>query len=99
MLNDSGDVVIKNNEIQMISDDALLQQRVQSILGTNKGEWPLNSNEGINFKNVLGKHKQIDNNTTNVKQYYESEIQYLKAKSVEENSYVELLEKRLEGDI
>lgn len=54
-LDDNGDIVIKNNQISMIDGNELLQQTVKSVLGTNKGEWFLNENEGIFFKNIFGK--------------------------------------------
>lgn len=57
MLNSDGDVVIQNGQIQIINGDELLRQTVQSILGTNKGEWFLNIDEGITFSNLLGKEK------------------------------------------
>lgn len=60
MLDSHGDVVIHNNKIQMIEGDELLAQRVWCVLGTNKGEWPLNLEEGINFHNILGKNKEED---------------------------------------
>ena len=55
-----GDVVIKNNKIVMVKDDELLRQTVECVVGTNKGEWPLNTNEGIVFQNILGKNKTDD---------------------------------------
>ena len=97
-LNISGDVVIENNRIQMIEGTDLLRQTVQSVLGTNKGEWTLNPNEGINFKNLLGKQKTIDtkkNNTVDVKRYYEKEIEYIRQSETE---LIGKLQKRLDGD-
>lgn len=55
-LNDNGDVEIKNNKIVMTSDSELLRQKVQKILSTNKNEWFGNSDEGINFREILGKN-------------------------------------------
>lgn len=49
-----------NCEIQMINGNELLRQKVQCVLGTNKGEWFLNTDEGINFSNILGKGKSED---------------------------------------
>lgn len=57
MLDEHGDVVIYNNKILMVEGNDLLLQTVKSILGTNKGEWPLNTDEGITFSNILGKNK------------------------------------------
>ena len=42
-------------EIEMIDGNELLVQTVESVIGTNKGEWVLNKDEGIHFKNLLGK--------------------------------------------
>ena len=36
-------------------DNELKAQTIRTVIGTNKGEWPLNKNEGINFDYVLGK--------------------------------------------
>lgn len=44
----------------MINGDDLLRQTIESVLGTNKGEWPLNEEEGITFSNVLGKNIEED---------------------------------------
>lgn len=57
MLDEHGDVVIQNGKIQMIDGSDLLLQKANSVLGTNKGEWPLNPDEGIVFQNILGKNK------------------------------------------
>lgn len=54
-IDSTGDLLIDNNEIQMVEGEELLKQTVQSIIGTNKGEWFLNENEGIEFSNILGK--------------------------------------------
>lgn len=56
-LNEEGDVVVKENRIPIVSEKELLRQKVQTVLGTNKGEWFLNVDEGINFDNLLGKKK------------------------------------------
>lgn len=59
-LDHNGDVVIQKNKIVMISDKALTLQTVRSIIGTNKGEWFLNTDEGINFDNLHGKNPDYD---------------------------------------
>lgn len=58
-LDENGDTVIEDTKIQIVSKTELLRQKVQTVLSTNKGEWFLNTNEGINFNNILGK-KQDD---------------------------------------
>jgi phage baseplate assembly protein W len=91
-LNSKGDVEIKNNQIETVEGNELLRQTVQSVLGTNKGEWIFNPDEGINFKNILGKgvpEQQGDSN-----QIYKNEIAGIKET---ENELAEKLGKRLEG--
>lgn len=55
-LDANGDISIKNNQIQMINGSELTKQTIQTVIGTNKGEWCLNEDEGITFGNILGKH-------------------------------------------
>lgn len=56
-LDSNGDVIIENNRIKMIDGNELIRQKVQTVIGTNKGEWFLNIDEGIDFNNLLGKKK------------------------------------------
>ena len=42
--------------IRMIDGNTLLAQTVQSVIATNKGEWIFQKNEGVSFKNLLGKN-------------------------------------------
>lgn len=60
LLNDAGDVVIAKNDVQLVSGNELTRQKVKLVLSTNKGEWLLNKNEGINFKVMLGKKYNED---------------------------------------
>lgn len=55
-LDNNGDILIANNEIQMVDGDELIRQTVERILKTNKGEWVFDWDEGIDFSNVLGKN-------------------------------------------
>lgn len=59
-LDSNGDLLIEGNRISMISGEDLIRQTVQTVLGTNKGEWSLNIDEGIDFSNILGKKKSDD---------------------------------------
>lgn len=59
-IDDSGDIVIRNNDIQLISDKNLIIQKIRMILGTNKNEWLLNESEGINFGVMLVKNPNED---------------------------------------
>lgn len=58
-LDQNGDVVI-NNDISMVSDIEHIGTMVRTILSTNKGEWFLNSEEGIAFENILKKNPDMD---------------------------------------
>ncbi len=55
-LDKNNDILIQNNQIQMVNSEELTKQTMRTVVGTNKGEWCLNENEGINFKNILGKN-------------------------------------------
>lgn len=51
----NGDVIIENNEILMAEGDELLRQTVQSNIATQKGEWFLDWEQGVDRSNILGK--------------------------------------------
>ena len=54
-LDSNGDVLIENGKISMTSGTDLTAQTLQTVAGTNKGEWFLNEDEGIDFDSVIGK--------------------------------------------
>lgn len=54
-LDQNGDVLIENNEISIVVGDSLLQQKVWTVLRTNLGEWFFDLEQGVDFKNLLGK--------------------------------------------
>lgn len=56
----NGDVAISNNDIVLASGIELERQVITAVLGTNKGEWFLNENEGINFRTMLTKNPDYD---------------------------------------
>ena len=56
-LDNDGDVIIENGKIKMTDGVDLINQTVKTILGTNKIEWFLNIDEGIDFNNLLSKKK------------------------------------------
>jgi len=58
-LNSNGDIVI-SNDIELVSDNKLIKQTLQTVLQTNKGEWWFNKNEGINFNNILIKNPNYE---------------------------------------
>lgn len=62
----TGDVIIKSKynkerDIQYTADDkSLTIQKIRMVLGTNKGEWELNKDEGIDFHVMLTKNPSYD---------------------------------------
>lgn len=54
-LDENGDVKIEKNEIQMVEGDELLRQTIETNIATQKGEWFLDEEQGIDRSNVLGK--------------------------------------------
>ena len=54
-LDSNGDLIIENNEIRMVENEELKRQTIETTIGTNKGEWFFNWEQGINFSNILGK--------------------------------------------
>lgn len=54
-----GDVVV-DKSIVMVSDDELLRQKVERVLGTNQGEWSFDEEEGIDFQTILQKNPSED---------------------------------------
>lgn len=54
-MDENGDVLIENGEISLVVGDSLLQQKVASVLRTNRKESFFEWGQGINFGNLLGK--------------------------------------------
>lgn len=95
-MDENGDISIVNGRIEMIEGSELLAQTVQSVLGTNKGEWVLNKEEGINFRNILGKSPKTTKSKVDTQRHLEQEIDYMQTK---ENELAERLRKRLDGTL
>lgn len=55
-----GDIVIDKGKIQTVDGNELLRQTIEAVLGTNKGEWFLNTDEGITYSNILVKNPDFD---------------------------------------
>ena len=51
-----GDVDLSTGDIQFTSDDDLKIQRIMTVLGTTKGEWKYDEDEGINTRAILAKN-------------------------------------------
>ena len=92
-VDESGDVIIENGDIRMAHGADLTMQTIKSVLGTQKGEWFLNLQEGINYNEILGKKRYASQNSALDNQYIK-EINELKR---EDDSLNKLLEKRLDG--
>lgn len=94
-----GDLVIADNlqtnkkEIEMVSENELKVQTIQSVLSTNAGEWIFDTSEGINFSHILGKQKTKSTSTAN-----STLMKELYAKQSETNAIAEKLKKRLDGE-
>lgn len=54
-LTEDGDIAVQDNDIQTCSGGTLLAQQIKMILNTNCGEWWLDEDEGIPFKEILVK--------------------------------------------
>ena len=95
-----GDTVITANllngkrEIEIVSDDELMVQTIQSVLSTNKGEWIFDAEEGINFANILGKQKIKSTSAT----ANSTILQEYEAQQINTNALAERLRKRLDGE-
>ena len=99
-LNEQGDLLIENGAIQMAHGTELTKQTIKTVLGTQKGEWFLNWDEGINHNEILGKKRYASQNSALDNQYI-AEINTLKQSNADneatEKRLNKLLEKRLDG--
>lgn len=59
-LDEFGDVIVENDQLEMISNNDLLCQKVRQVLSTNLGEYELDKEQGIHFRNILGKQLNED---------------------------------------
>lgn len=60
LLDENGDVVIRDNQIQMVYDKELEMQTVRQVVGTKLGEWFKNKEEGMDFSVLLVKNPNWD---------------------------------------
>ena len=54
-LTENGDISITDGQIDMIDDNALETQTIKTVLSTNRGEYPFDSEEGIDHRQILSK--------------------------------------------
>lgn len=59
-LDDKGDLLIENGKIQMVYGNDLTRQKIKTVWTTQKGEWFLDWEQGINRKEILG-NRNIEN--------------------------------------
>lgn len=59
-IDNKGDLIISKHDLQYVRDKELTLQKTRLILSTNKGEWLLDVNEGINFRAILIKNPNQD---------------------------------------
>lgn len=92
-----GDLVITNNEIELVEGKELTRQTIQSVLSTNKGEWKFDTEEGINFYNILGERSVVQQQQqANADGYIQQQYTELRK---DYNEWAEMLRKRLDGDL
>lgn len=60
LVDKTGDLVLKNGDLQLVKDKDLTIQKVKLTLSTNKGEWFLNEEQGIDFRVILTKNPSVD---------------------------------------
>ena len=58
-LDESGDVVLNQNDIQMAQGTDLIMQKIRQVLRTNRGEWSFDEKEGIPVRKILKKNPNI----------------------------------------
>lgn len=54
-VDDTGDLVFSGGELQMVSGPEEIAQCCRMAIGTNKGEWFLDLDFGVDFSRILGK--------------------------------------------
>lgn len=53
----NGDLVIENGDLVMVEGEEEQMQSIERILTTNKGEWFLNTDFGLDYNRIQGKNK------------------------------------------
>lgn len=59
-LDQDGDVVITNNQIELVEGVELIAQTLRQVIGTNLGEWFGDEEEGVDFYAILTKNPNYD---------------------------------------
>ena len=97
-LDSNGDVLIENNEIQMVNGTELTLQTIKSVLGTKKGEWFGDWNEGVDYDSILGKKRYAAQNSAIGNQYIQEIKELKEANDAQEQALNQRLAKRLDGE-
>lgn len=84
-LTDDGDISFADGHIEMVDGAELEKQTVKTVLGTNKGESPFDPDEGIDFRQILGKGVTADMAKTQIQNGIRQVIQNA---NIEEFSYI-----------
>lgn len=92
-MNEHGDVLIERNEIQMVHGSELKLQTLKTTLATQKGEWFLNWQQGVDYNSILGKKRYASKNDGIAKQY----IEEIRANDENNNLLNDKLARRLDG--
>lgn len=58
-LDEDGDLIIQKDIVYVTEEEELIQ-KIRQILGTKKGEWFLNEEEGISYSEILTKNPNMD---------------------------------------
>lgn len=59
-INETGDLEIRNNNINMIKGKDEVLQQLRLIFRSNQGEWYFNPEYGLNYDNILSKKPNLD---------------------------------------
>lgn len=57
-LDSSGDLVLNGNTLEMVTEEELIRQKVQTVLSTNRKDWFADWDEGIDFSVILCKQPE-----------------------------------------
>lgn len=68
LLDENNDIVTRDGKFVMINDNKLTGQTLRTILGTAKGEWFRNANEGIDQAFMIGKGVTEDMQRTQIEE-------------------------------
>lgn len=68
LLDENNDIVVRDGKFVIINDSELTRQTLRTVLGTEKGEWFRNADEGIDFAFMIGKSITEDMQRTQIEE-------------------------------